>query len=208
MERILSETLFALLLLTASTLAVAAPGSEPARRTKVIVFQPSIPTEQARSGDCQTNSIAVSRPGVWRCIADNEIYDQCFENSKLRGSVICDSNPARGTTGFILRLNKPLPAPSKSSVADSLPWLMKLADGSICERETGTISSVNGEDVPYDCSDSKKGRDDGKCPYLTGLAANIKGGDIWRVDKIAYSVFGGQTTVLKHQHLMVESVWK
>jgi len=43
---------------------------------------------------------------------------------------------------------------------------------------------------------------------LTGLAANIKGGDIWRVDKIAYSVFGGQTTVLKHQHLMVESVWK
>jgi len=85
---------------------------------------------------------------------------------------------------------------------------MKLADGSICERETGTISSVNGEDVPYDCSDSKKCRDDGKCPYLTGLAANIKGGDIWRVDKIAYSVFGGQTTVLKHQHLMVESVWK
>src|SRR6266851_7791830 len=120
MERILSKTLFALLLLSASTLVAAAPGSEPARQTKVTVFQPSIPTEQARSGDCQTNSIAVSRPGVWRCIADNEIYDPCFENSKLRGSVICDSNPARGTTGFILRLNKPLPAPSKSSVADSL----------------------------------------------------------------------------------------
>src|SRR6266481_2805327 len=100
MERILSETLFALLLLTPSTLAVAAPGSEPARRTKVIVFQPSIPTEQARSGDCQTNSIAVSRPGVWRCIADNEIYDPCFENSKLRGSVICDSNPGQRHHGF------------------------------------------------------------------------------------------------------------
>src|SRR5260370_2993028 len=208
MERILSKTLFALLLLSASSLAVAALGSEPARRTKVIVFQPSIPTEQARSGDCQTYSIAVSRPGVWRCIADNEIYDPCFENSKLRGSVICHSNPATGSTEFLLRLNKPLPPPSKSSVADSLPWLMKLADGSICERETGTISSVNGEDVPYDCSDSKKCRDDGKCPDFTGLAANIKGGDIWRRDKIAYSVFGGQTTVLKHQHLMVESVWK
>src|SRR5260370_42150100 len=114
MERILSKTLFALLLLSASTVAVAALGSEAARQTKVTVFQPSIPTEQARSGDCQTNSIAISRPGVWRCIADNEIYDPRFENSKLRGSVIFDSNPANGTKVFILSLTKPLLAPTKS----------------------------------------------------------------------------------------------
>src|SRR5260370_41456840 len=109
MERILSKTLFALLLLSASTLLAAALGSESARQTKDTVFQPSIPTEQARSGDCQTNSITASRPGVWRCIAVNEIYHPCFESSKLRACVSCESNLARDTTRYTLTLKQPLP---------------------------------------------------------------------------------------------------
>jgi hypothetical protein len=139
----------------AALAAIAAPAVSLALdQTKVSVFTPAVPDGQHRSGDCWTDSIAISRPGVWRCMVGNEIYDPCFTVPKLTGALVCDARPTGGP-GFVLDLTKPLPKQSLSPPKFPLPWLLKLADGSVCEVETGTVSRVDGHDLPFACSDSR-----------------------------------------------------
>jgi hypothetical protein len=102
------------LFLVLAPLAAFAAGDEsaPETKTEVNLFRPAVPKGPSRSGECWTDSIAVSRPGGWRCMMGNEIYDPCFSSAGLAGGVVCDANPAKGSGGFILKLTKPLPKPS------------------------------------------------------------------------------------------------
>ncbi len=175
--------------------------------TRVVEFHPAIPSAAGRAGNCWTDSIAVSRRGAWRCMAGNEIFDPCFENSGLTNAVICGANPAAGKAGFVLKLTEPLPAPSSGAPSFLRPWMVKLADGTTCEILTGTISSVNGLDVPYDCSDSKPCADDG-CPYMTGLTPDFKPATVWTAEKVAFRSSGKGTELIKRERLPVEAVWK
>ncbi len=179
----------------------------PVEKTEVAVFQPAVPSGPSRSGKCWTDSIAVSRPGAWRCMVGNEIYDPCFSNSGLTSAVICDANPAKGSPGFILKLTQPLPEPSSRAPAHPRPWLVKLADGSTCEIQTGTIAFVAGLDIPYGCSDSQKCNDNG-CPYMTGLTDKFKRGKLWMADKVAFSSSAKGLKLLSRKPVAVTAVWK
>ncbi len=176
-----------LLLTTIAIIASTGAASGPVQKTEVSVYQPAaVPKGPSHNGECWTDSIAVARSGVWRCIVDNEIHDPCFSSPGLTGAVICDADPARNTAGSVVKLTKPLPKPSTDEPPDSRPWLVKLTDGTICEIETGTTGMVNGIVIPYDCSDSRECNDSG-CPYMTGLAEHFKRGKVWTATKIAYS---------------------
>jgi hypothetical protein len=175
--------LFLVLVLLATAAAGAGLGSE--KKTEVTLFRPSRPSGPSRSGECWTDSIAVSRSGVWRCMAGNEIYDPCFSGAGLTDAVICGANPAQGSAGFILKLTKPLPKSSLQTLTHLRPWLVKLADKTTCEIQTGTIALVAGLEVPYGCSDSQKCSDKG-CPHMTGLTDKFKRGQVWMADKVTF----------------------
>jgi hypothetical protein len=195
-------------ILTVLLLASAGAAPVPVQKTEVSVYQPAaVPNGPSRSGECWTDSIAVARSGVWRCMANNEIHDPCFSNPGLTGAVICDADPARNTAGIVLKLTKPLPKPSTDEPPDPRPWLVKLADGTICEIETGTTAMVNGIVVPYDCSDSRRCNDSG-CPYMTGLAEHFKRGKVWTATKIAYSSSDKGLKLISRKRVAVSAVWK
>jgi hypothetical protein len=137
----------------------------------------------------------------------NEIYDPCFSSAHLTGAVICGANPANGTSGFILKLSKPLPAPSSKPPLYSRPWLVKLADGSTCEIETGTIAFVAGLQVPYDCSDSQECSDKG-CPHLTGLTGRLRRGSVWIADKVTFSSTNSGPRLISRKRVAVVAVWR
>lgn len=197
--------IFCSFLLLVSTFADAAK-SPPVNKTEVNVFHPRVPAGSPRGGECWTDSIAISRPGVWRCMAGNEIYDPCFSSGSLTGAVICDANPARGSAGFILRLTKPLPSPPSNRPA-AHPWLVKLADGTTCEIETGTIALVAGLEIPYGCSDSQQCSDKG-CPHMTGLTGRFRRGQAWTADKITFSSSGRGLRLISRRSVAVIAVWK
>ena len=175
--------------------------------TQVITFHPAAPKGPQRQGHCWTDSAAVDRLGAWRCMVGNSIYDPCFTNPELKDAVICDTDPARDKPGFVLKLTKPLPEPTSQRLPDPLPWLLKLADGSICEVSTGTIASVNGQDVPYECSDSHECTDDG-CPYMTGLTTNLKRAKAWMAEKVAFRSSKTGLELLKRESIPVVAAWK
>ncbi len=184
-----------------------AAAAGPLEKTAVTVFNPPVPSGPQRSGECWTDSIAVARAGAWRCMVGNEIYDPCFSNQHLSGVVICDANPATGRRGFLLKLSKPLPQPSSERIAHPRPWLLKLADGSICEIQTGTTAFVAGLVVPYDCSDSHECTDNG-CPYMTGLTGKLKRGRSWIADKVAFSSSDQGLKLLSRKRVAVVAVWE
>jgi hypothetical protein len=105
---------------------VAAPSTG---RTEVIIFQPAVPNAPPRRGYCWTPSIALSRAGVWRCMAGNAIYDPCFATAQVSDAVICGANPATSEVGFLLRLTKPLPPATPVALAKPSPWIVELAIG-------------------------------------------------------------------------------
>jgi hypothetical protein len=195
-------------LMLASLLLPGLPmAAETVQKTAVSVFAPTAPKGPPRDGECWTDSIAVARSGVWRCMLGNEIHDPCFTSPGLKGAVICDADPARNNPGFIVKLTKPLPTPSSEEPPDPRPWLVKLADGTTCEIETGTTAMVAGIVIPYDCSDSKQCNDRG-CPYMTGLAEHFNRGNVWTATKIAYSSSDQGLKLISRQRFAVSAIWK
>jgi hypothetical protein len=208
MNRILRFVAVLLLLIASAIIVAADAASGPLQKTEVSVYQPAaVPQGPTQSGNCWTDSIAVARSGVWRCMVDNGIHDPCFSSRGLTDAVICDADPARNQAGFVLKLTKPLPKPSTDEPPDPRPWLVKLADGTICEIETGTTSMVNGTVIPYDCSDSRPCNDSG-CPFMTGLAEHFKRGKVWTATKITYSSSAKGMKQISRKRVGVGAVWK
>jgi hypothetical protein len=199
-----------LVVLVAAAAAFGADGAAPTpatpRDTQVVTFRPAVPSGRRRSGDCWTESAAVDRPEAWRCMAGNSIYDPCFSVAELQGAVVCGADPARGKGGFVLQLTKPLPAREPSQVTDRLPWMLRLADGSICEVSTSTTAQVDGQDVPYECSDSRRCTD--TCPYLTGVTSNLSRGAVWKADKVAFRSSPSGMKLLKRTQVAVVTAWQ
>lgn len=175
--------------------------------TQVIRFRPAVPKAHRQAGECWTDSAAVDRAEAWRCVAGNEIYDPCFALAELKDAVVCGADPARRKPGFVLELAKPLPERSPSQLAEALPWMLKLADGSVCELTTGTSAQVDGQDVPYECSDSRPCSDD-RCAYLTGVTTNLKRGAPWRAEKVAFRSSRGEVKLLKRRSIAVVTAWQ
>lgn len=187
---------------------IARAGASPVPQTQVSLFSPSVPSGPARSGECWTDSIAVARVGAWRCMAGNEIFDPCFEAPGLSQAVVCGASPIGNKPGFVLKLPKPLPKPTPWTPESPRAWLIQVSDGSVCEIQTGTISQADGIDIPYDCSDSKDCDGYGNCPYLTGLAEELRPGRVWTAEKITYSAAKSVMKLIKRQRVKLDAVWR
>jgi hypothetical protein len=195
------------LLLVLVPLAASAGRIDAGEKTEVTVFRPPVPIGPSRSGECWTDSIAVSRSGCWRCRVGNEIYDPCFSSAGLTGAVICDANPAKGSTGFILKLAKPLPKPSSHGPTYARPWLVKLADKTPCEIQTGTIALVAGLAVPYACSDLQECGDNG-CAHMTGLTDKFQYGKVWKAVKVTFKSSDKGLQLISRKRVAITAVWE
>lgn len=183
-------------LIASGLLLVAVCVTPPARaadatvlsQTKVSFFTPAIPKGTPRAGSCWTESIAVTRPGAWRCMIGNEIHDPCFQVPPLRGEVVCDANPATNQAGFVLKLTKPLPNNTPPPAESPEPWTMLLADGSICQPFTGTMPMVGGDGARWFCYDPSAPMD--SPARSRGLVTRFHPAKVWTVDRYAESDAG------------------
>jgi hypothetical protein len=120
--------------------------------TRVVVFEPWTRAGLARGisvaatvrGSCWGTAIAAPRPGAYRCMEHNEIFDPCFADryaSRGYGVVACpDPGPARVV---IIELTQPLPRSWPSTIS-GWPWLITLASGPRCVDLTGATLYTKG----------------------------------------------------------------
>jgi hypothetical protein len=100
------------------------------------------------------NSVASRRADAFRCSIGSNIHDPCFsfqrpEDTPPTGVMVCAQDPrvASDDVAFVYDLSK---LPSPWSATDS-PWFM-VVDGSPCFLMTGTIGSIGGVAVPFECN--------------------------------------------------------
>jgi hypothetical protein len=176
----------------------------------VILFQPPVPPVVEEGGQCWTDSIAVNRPGAWRCMRENFIYDPCFAVAGQPRQVVCGADPAKGERGFLLKLTEPLPTPAPAAERAAEPWLIELADGTICEAATGTMAAIEGESVRYPCSDPKPM--EGKEPIYTGLLGTMYPGKLWTADKVWFTVAPAEAglpfKLMKRETVAIRRLWE
>ncbi len=157
-------------------------------RTSVIRFEPQVPSGDVREGSCWTESIAVTRPGAWRCTVGNAISDPCFVVAWNHDQLVCDADPALKRDGFVLKLTKPLPKPS-SREQKVEPWVFRLADNSICEAMTGTLPAVNGEPARWSCAIHIRDQ-----VRPDGVVTTLTPGKIWLANKFPEGAVGYENT--------------
>ena len=193
------------LLLLCSTPALA---QSNVTQTEVTMFAPSVPSGQPREGQCWTRSIAADRAGAWRCEIGNEIHDPCFQVPPLQHAVVCGADPF-GKTGFVLKLTKPFPVEKAPPAAWPSPWILQLADGSICEPFTSTRPAINDEPAQWSCI--KPGVT--PSPATNSLVTKVHPGDVWTADlfKESDATMGNPMTVrrwVEAQIVKVAKVWE
>jgi hypothetical protein len=191
--------------------AEAANLPTPLDETKVVTYVPEVPAGAARSGSCWTPSVAVLRAGAWRCMVGNWIQDPCFSVASLTGSVVCGANPAARKSGFVMKLDKPLPSTPPAASSKRWPWILELADGTVCEKMTGTMAAIGGESVGWGCSDSRVNAKPVAQQYYSGVLGDPKPGRIWTVEKIKFRSTRDPARpfkVLTRQTMAVRTVWE
>jgi hypothetical protein len=109
-----------------------------------------VPVADHVSGSCWTGSIAVPSPGVYRCMAGNEIFDPCFADTTQpqRDTVACVQDP--WSPAHVVTLTAPLPS-STAAGQTRTPWALELANHARCVAVTGTVGEVNGVSLNYVC---------------------------------------------------------
>jgi hypothetical protein len=206
-----------LIVVAAAALAVAGcsrPQAGPAPTggpgaTSVNFFIPGTPAGQAQDGSCFTRSIAIPRPGAWRCMVGNQIFDPCFATPSGSGTLVCGADPALGKDGFPLKLTKPLPTDLGNAPEQPPAWVFELSDGSVCEPFTGTMPMVGGEPARWSCFvPSSNG---GKQVTQRGLVTKLNRGKLWTAERYAESQVGGPETAnrrVEAARVPVVRVWE
>lgn len=184
----------------------AREGIESSARTVVTEFIPDTPSER-RSGSCWISSLALSRSTAWRCRTGSQIFDPCFELLNPlelnRNAVICGADP-RGSKGFVLNLDEPLPKPdqwARDSILNKDPksaWMLELKDGTSCIFMTGATSAQY-ERVNYHCESLTEGVD----AFIIGDPTI---GETWRVLRVI--VASSDRRLIKNEWVDVTKVWR
>ena len=175
-------------------------------KTEIVHFVPSAPANDAREGFCGTHSIAASaRHDAFRCTVDNEIHDPCFIVPPNHDRLVCGADPALKTDGFLLKLTKPLPKNSKPARKRE-PWILKLADGSICETMTGTLPAVNGQPARWSCAIHIRDQ-----VRPAGVVTTLTPGKIWMADRYPESAIatpGQASGKVEAEKVPVKMIWE
>jgi hypothetical protein len=111
----------------------------------------TVAAESAGSGSCFATSIAVPLSGVYRCLADNTIYDPCFAPARETSpaTVVCFADP--WSSGQTLTLTRALPT-YDPDLTDGNPWALELANGARCVSVTGAVPALGDVDLTYACT--------------------------------------------------------
>ena len=170
-------------------------------KTEIVHFVPSAPANDTREGFCWTHSIAASaRHDAFRCTVDDEIHDPCFIVPPNHDRLVCGADPALKKDGFLLKLTKPLPKPpSREHKVE--PWVFRLADNSICEAMTGTLSPVNGEAARWSCAIYIRDQ-----VRPAGLVTKLTPGKIWMAEKFPEGARG--QTRIEPVKVPVKIIWE
>ena len=189
------------LLLTAAPVRAQMPASPlTVTQTSIVRFAPAVPSGDTREGSCWTESIAVTRPGAWRCSVGNAISDPCFAVPVHRDRLVCGADPALKKAGFVLKLTKPLPKADRRE-RKAEPWVFRLADNSICEAMTGTLPAVNGDAARWSCAIHIRDQ-----VRPAGVVTALTPGKIWMAEKFAESAIGTEGAAA--QKIPVKTIWE
>ena len=109
-------------------------------------------------GECFARSAAVAgRPDAWRCSIGNAIHDPCFQNIMGDAKVLaCPDGPWTANV-ILLTLTHPLPTDSpgndatKTSLKETMPWALEMANGQRCTMFTGATAPIAGMRINYGC---------------------------------------------------------
>ena len=174
--------------------------------TNIVHFVPSVPTGDTRGGSCWSRSIAApARHDAFRCTVDNEIHDPCFIVPPNHDRLVCGADPALKKDGFLLKLTKPLPKISRPTRRRD-PWILKLADGSICETMTGTLPAVNGKPARWSCAIHIRDQ-----VRPAGLVTTLTPGKIWIADRYPESAIatpGQAPSKVEAEKVPVKMIWE
>ena len=174
--------------------------------TNIVHFVPSVPTGDTREGFCWTRSIAVpARHDAFRCTVDNGIHDPCFIVPPNHDRLVCGADPALKKDGFLLKLTKPLPKTSHLARGKE-PWILKLADGSICEAMTGTLPAVNGQPARWSCAIHIRDQ-----VRPAGVITTLTPGKIWMADRYPESAIatpGQASSKAEAEKVPVKAIWE
>jgi hypothetical protein len=141
----------------------------------------------------------------------NLIRDPCFSIPALHRAVVCGADPATAKPGFVMELTKPLPEADLPAQVKPEPWLMRLADGTVCEKMTGTVADVDGVAVPWGCNDSRANPKSGEDQYYSGVLENLRRGNVWMAEKVRYAPTHDPThplRLLERTTVAVRTVWE
>jgi basic membrane protein A len=161
--------------------------------TEVIQYTPTEVPSESRPGSCFSNAIGLGREDAYRCTVGNEIHDPCFVVDEAP-TVVCGANPTTGETGFVLELTEPLPQPDMGAL--SMPWLVELADGTICGIMTGTVPGVGDRTAGYGCTDG------------TNLFDDFQQGEVWLAEQAVIALGNDGFVVEASEIVPIRTVWQ
>ena len=140
----------------------------------------------------------------------NMIYDPCFELQGHHDRVVCGANPIKADKGFLLMLSQPLEQQGQRKEIPQ-PWLVELADGSVCGSATGTMAVINNEPVRYPCSGSAVMTPERSRVYC-GLLGKLHPAKVWTADKVCYTVSpstsGPPFKLQNRESVAVRRIWE
>lgn len=201
------QSLIAILLgIVLTTTVLANTKQENIIATKINTFKPTVTPTKTKHGSCWTNAIAAARKDAWRCTVGNNIYDPCF-SLESKKTVICDADPINKNPGFLLKLTQPLPKLTPSKNPKTNPWIIELADGTICYPYTGTMPIIHhGKEIialQYGCRNLKNKKEEG------GLLENsITPGKIWRTKQVFYDLTTTKPKLITIKNATIKAVWQ
>jgi hypothetical protein len=146
--------------------------------TQVITFVPPLPGDSPIEGRCFAPSLAVSRPGVFRCMTGNQIRDPCFQAPGAR--LVCVADPLKPQDAITIQVGvaslqeiTPFPAQPTPHV-----WAILTTDVVLCSFLQGATGAVNGQRLNYGCADKSSLIGDPKRGATWTAARVVLGGSL------------------------------
>lgn len=162
--KIFSALAIAALLIPGSFSFADNPPCSPATQIKLITpFQSGnlgigFAVTARGDGECFARSAAVpGRPDAWRCSIGNAIHDPCLQNILGDPKVLACPDTPWSANEILLTLTKPLPtdAPAgdagKTTLKETMPWALEMANGQRCTLFTGATAPIAGMRINYGC---------------------------------------------------------
>lgn len=188
---------------TATETAMAEPTETPVipadgsstTTTEVIAYQAVAPAGDVapEQADCFSESLAApGRTDAHRCMVGNMIYDPCFPTDATH--LMCTPDPTTDNPGVFIVIAAPLATGGGAS--DPQPWLLQVADGTVCGAATGATAGTEGKRLNYSCTNGE---------WILGFPAE---GEPWTAEFVVGHI-GQDGLVLDERHTEnIARVWR